>query len=100
MRLPQHHQQPYRGDYAPPPRTVTRVAMVGGSSHIPWVRDFLTEITGVPPSTGVDPEECVALGAALYAGMLSGHVQGIELADGAYSRDLHSRASGFPQTSL
>ena len=92
------HQPPgslYR-DYAPPLRKVTRLVMVGGSSRIPWVRRFVSEATGVAPSADVDPEECVALGAAIFAGMLSGHVAGVELADGAYAQDLHDRASGFP----
>ena len=83
-------------DYSPPPRRVTRLVMVGGSSRIPWVRQFVAAATGVQPSPDVDPEECVALGAAMYAGMLSGHIAGIELADGAYSQDLHGRSSGFP----
>ena len=94
----QHRQQQqhHRPEYTPPPRRVTKVVLVGGSSRIPWVQRFVMDATGVRPSRGVDPEECVAIGAALYAGMLSGHVQGIELADGAYAQDLHGRASGFP----
>lgn len=59
------------------------------------MQDFVRKAAGVAPSSGIDPEECVAVGAALYAGMLAGEVQGVELADGAYSLDLHGRASGF-----
>ena len=73
-----------------------QVVLVGGSSRVPWVRQFIHGVTGIEPSVAVDPEECVAIGAAIYAGMLSGQVQGIELTDGAYAQQMHDRTSGFP----
>lgn len=43
----------------------------------------------------MDPELAVALGAAVHAAVLEGHVSGIEVMDGTYNWDMHQRASGF-----
>ncbi len=49
---------------------VSRVLLVGGSTHMPMVRRMLQDLSGFPPDTGVNPVIAVALGAALYANML------------------------------
>jgi hypothetical protein len=43
----------------------------------------------------VDPEQCVAVGAAIQAGLLLGLTSGVELMDGSYVEELHQRSSGF-----
>lgn len=43
----------------------------------------------------MDPKLCVSFGAAVYAGMLEGSINSIEIMDGAYSQDLHNRVTGF-----
>ena len=92
----QHHSQGAVPDrWAPPPRRVTRAVLVGQCSRLPSVRAFVAKLTGVSPDAAVDPAEAVALGAAAHAGMLLGGVGGLELMDGAYSAELHGRASGW-----
>ncbi|KAI3428105.1 hypothetical protein D9Q98_006488 [Chlorella vulgaris] len=81
--------------WAPPPRRITQVALVGQVTRLPSVQRFVHRVTGVRPQMGVDPAEAVALGAAIHAGVLLGQVNGVELMDGSYSQDLHSRATGF-----
>lgn len=81
--------------YAPRPRRVSRTILVGGGTRVPSVRRLVERATGVPADQGLDPEQCVALGAAVRAGLLSGQLGGLELGDGAYAVDLHSRSSGF-----
>ena len=49
---------------------ISRVVLVGGSTHMPAVRQMLKEVSGKPPDTGVNPVLAVALGAAVYAHML------------------------------
>ncbi|MDP1830059.1 MAG: Hsp70 family protein [Archangium sp.] len=53
---------------------ISDVVLVGGSSRLPLVHQLLTEFFGTPPRAGVDPEEAVALGAAIQAGLKSGLV--------------------------
>lgn len=84
-----------RDRWAPPPRRITQVALVGQVTRLPSVQRFVRRITGVQPQMGVDPAEAVALGAAIHAGVLLGEVSGVELMDGSYSQDLHDRATGF-----
>ncbi|KAL4447327.1 hypothetical protein ABPG77_007360 [Micractinium sp. CCAP 211/92] len=91
----QQQQQQQRDKWAPPPRRITQVALVGQLTRLPSVRQFVQRITGVEPRTGVDPAEAVALGAAIHAGVLLGQVSGVELMDGSYSQGLHDRATGF-----
>ena len=57
------------------------VVLVGGMSHIPSVKEKIQGLTGRQPTTAVDPEEVVARGAALQAGMLTGEVQDVRLHD-------------------
>ena len=58
-----------------------KILMVGGSSRIPAVQDAIKGFTGKEPFKGVNPDECVALGAALQAGVLGGDVKGLLLLD-------------------
>ena len=60
---------------------ISKVLMVGGSSRIPAVQDLVQSITGTPPFKGINPDECVAMGACLQGGVLSGSVKGLLLLD-------------------
>lgn len=60
---------------------ISKVLMVGGSSRIPAVQDAVKNLTGKDPFKGINPDECVAIGAALQAGVLGGEVQGLLLLD-------------------
>ena len=81
--------------WAPPPRKVSKVVMVGQITRLPMVFDYVRRVTGVEPCSSVDPGEAVALGAATQAGILKGTVGNVELMDGSYSIDLHDRTTGF-----
>lgn len=58
-----------------------KVLLVGGSTRIPAVQDAVKTITGKEPFKGINPDECVAMGAAIQAGVLSGDVKGLLLLD-------------------
>ncbi len=58
-----------------------KVLMVGGSSRIPAVQEAVKRFTGKEPFKGINPDECVAMGAALQGGVLSGQVTGLLLLD-------------------
>ena len=58
-----------------------RVLLVGGSSRIPAVQDAVKEVIKMEPSRDINPDECVALGAAIQAGVLGGDVKGLLLLD-------------------
>ncbi len=60
---------------------INEVILVGGSSRIPCVQSLIKEITGLEPSKGVNPDEAVALGAAVQGGILAGDVKDIILLD-------------------
>ncbi len=60
---------------------ISKVLMVGGSSRIPAVQDAVKNLTGKDPFKGINPDECVAIGAALQAGVLGGEVEGLLLLD-------------------
>jgi len=60
---------------------ISKVLMVGGSSRIPAVQDLVRLITGREPFKGINPDECVAMGACLQGGVLSGTVKGLLLLD-------------------
>ena len=60
---------------------INKVLMVGGSSRIPAVQEAVKKFTGSEPFKGINPDECVAVGAALQAGVLGGEVQGLLLLD-------------------
>ena len=55
--------------------------MVGGSSRIPAVQAMVKKLTGKEGFKGINPDECVAMGAALQAGVLTGDVKGLLLLD-------------------
>ena len=60
---------------------ISKVLMVGGSSRIPAVQEAVKKIIGKEPFKGINPDECVAIGAALQAGVLGGDVKGMVLLD-------------------
>ncbi len=60
---------------------IDKVLMVGGSSRIPAVQEAIKAFTGKEPFKGINPDECVAVGAAIQAGVLGGDVQGLLLLD-------------------
>ena len=60
---------------------IDKVLMVGGSSRIPAVSDAIKKFIGKEPFKGINPDECVAMGAALQAGVLGGDVKGLLLLD-------------------
>ncbi|MGI6358094.1 MAG: molecular chaperone DnaK [Bacillota bacterium] len=63
------------------PSDIHRVILVGGSTRIPAVQEAVRKLTGKEPHKGVNPDEVVAMGAALQAGMLAGDVKGVVLLD-------------------
>ena len=60
---------------------INKVLMVGGSSRIPAVQDAVKNFIGSEPFKGINPDECVALGAAIQGGVLGGDVKGLLLLD-------------------
>ncbi len=60
---------------------IDKVLMVGGSSRIPAVQEAIKKFIGKDPFKGINPDECVAIGAALQAGVLGGEVKGLLLLD-------------------
>ena len=60
---------------------IGKVLMVGGSSRIPAVQEAVKNFMGKEPFKGINPDECVALGASLQAGVLGGDVKGLLLLD-------------------
>ena len=60
---------------------IGKVLMVGGSSRIPAVIDAVRAFIGKDPFKGINPDECVAMGAAIQAGVLGGEVEGLLLLD-------------------
>ncbi|MBE2998854.1 molecular chaperone DnaK [Nocardiopsis sp. HNM0947] len=60
---------------------IQHVVMVGGSTRMPAVADLVKEMTGKEPNKGVNPDEVVAIGAALQAGVLKGEVKDVLLLD-------------------
>jgi molecular chaperone DnaK len=60
---------------------IGKVLLVGGSTRIPAVQDAIQRIAGKPGFKGINPDECVAIGAALQAGVLIGEVTGLLLLD-------------------
>jgi molecular chaperone DnaK len=63
------------------PNEVDRVILVGGSSRIPAVQEAIKKFTGKDPHKGINPDECVAVGAAIQAGVLGGEVKDVLLLD-------------------
>ena len=63
------------------PDKIDRVILVGGSTRIPAVQAAVKRITGKEPYKGINPDECVAVGAAIQAGVLAGEVKDVLLLD-------------------
>ena len=63
------------------PSEINKVLLVGGSSRIPAVQEKVKSLIGQEGFKGINPDECVALGAAIQGGVLSGDVEGIVLVD-------------------
>ena len=60
---------------------LSKVLLVGGSTRIPAVQEAVRKFTGKEPFKGINPDECVAVGAAIQGGVLGGDVEGILLLD-------------------
>ena len=60
---------------------LAKVLLVGGSTRIPAVQEAVKQFTGKDPFKGINPDECVAVGAAIQAGVLGGDVKGLLLLD-------------------
>lgn len=60
---------------------IHKILLVGGSSRIPAVQEAIKKIIGKEPTHGVNPDECVAIGAAIQAGVLAGDVKDVLLLD-------------------
>ena len=58
-----------------------KVLLVGGSTRVPAVQEAVKKITGKEPDKGINPDECVAIGAAIQGGVLSGDVKDLVLLD-------------------
>ena len=63
------------------PSQIDKVLLVGGSSRIPAVQEAVKKLTGQEPHKGINPDECVAIGAAVQAGVLTGDVEDLVLLD-------------------
>lgn len=63
------------------PDQIDKVILVGGSTRIPLVQETVKRLTGKEPHKGINPDECVAIGAAIQAGVLGGEVKDILLLD-------------------
>lgn len=63
------------------PSDIAQVILVGGSTRIPAVQEAVKKFTGKEPHKGINPDECVALGAAIQGGVLSGDVKDVLLLD-------------------
>lgn len=63
------------------PKDIDRIILVGGSTRTPAVQEAIRNILGKEPHKGINPDECVAVGAAIQAGVLAGEVKDILLLD-------------------
>lgn len=63
------------------PSAIDKVLLVGGSTRIPAVQDAVKSFMGKEPFKGINPDECVAMGAAIQGGVLTGDVKGLLLLD-------------------
>ena len=62
-------------------KDIDKIVLIGGQTRMPLVRNFVEEILGKPAERGVDPMECVAVGAAIQGGVLAGEVKDLLLLD-------------------
>ncbi len=63
------------------PKEIDKVILVGGSTRIPSVQKAISDLIGKEPHKGVNPDECVAVGAAIQAGVLAGDIKDVVLLD-------------------
>lgn len=63
------------------PSEIHKILLVGGSTRMPMVQSLVKELMGKEPTKGINPDECVAMGAAIQGAILSGEQQGIVLVD-------------------
>lgn len=63
------------------PKEIDQVLLVGGSTRMPAVQNFIKEFFGKSPNKGINPDECVAVGAAIQGGVLTGEVKDVLLLD-------------------
>ena len=63
------------------PSQIDKILLVGGSSRLPAVQEAVKKFTGKEPFKGINPDECVAVGAAIQGGVLGGEVEGMVLLD-------------------
>ena len=63
------------------PNDIAQILLVGGSTRVPLVQETVKKITGKEPNKGINPDECVAVGAAIQGGVLSGDVKDLVLLD-------------------
>ena len=63
------------------PSQIHKILLVGGSTRMPMVQTLVKELMGKEPTKGINPDECVAMGAAIQGAILSGEQQGIVLVD-------------------
>ena len=63
------------------PRDIDKIVLIGGQTRMPLVRKFVEDVMGKPAERGVDPMECVAVGAAIQGGVLAGEVKDLLLLD-------------------
>lgn len=63
------------------PKDIHKVLLVGGATRMPAVQEAIRKFLGKEPHKGINPDECVAIGAAIQAGVLSGEVKDVLLLD-------------------
>ncbi len=63
------------------PNDIGQILLVGGSTRVPLVQETVKKITGKEPNKGINPDECVAIGASIQGGVLSGDVKDLVLLD-------------------
>jgi molecular chaperone DnaK len=63
------------------PKDITKIILIGGQTRMPLVKKFVEDLLGKPAERGVDPMECVAVGAAIQGGVLAGDVKDLLLLD-------------------
>ena len=62
-------------------KDIDKVLLVGGSTRIPYIQELVKKELGQEPSKGINPDECVAMGAAIHGGVLTGEVNDLVLID-------------------
>ncbi|MGB9694647.1 MAG: molecular chaperone DnaK [Caldisericaceae bacterium] len=63
------------------PQQIDKIILVGGPTRMPIVKKFISDYTGKEPEGGIDPMECVAMGAAIQSGIIEGNVKNVVLVD-------------------